>query len=347
MKAVVDDKIPFIEAPLRELMDEVKFLPGSQIAAEDVRDADVLIVRTRTRCDRALLEGSKVRLVATATIGYDHLDLDYLHSAGIAWANCPGCNATSVAQYVRNSLLLWCRENEVETEKLTVGIVGVGHVGRAVCEALVPLGCHLLLNDPPRQEAEDNLLPNGDHIEWASLKALQERCNVITLHVPLTYAGAHATHHLVDEAFLQGFKQRPLLINAARGGVVDDEAAERALDEGRICQAVIDTWEAEPNIRRSLLEKVFLGTPHIAGYSADGKANATRMTLESVCKWMGKEMSFDIQPPALPAHMQLPNDPWERALALYNPADDSQRLKNCPDSFEKLRGNYPLRREKA
>ena len=274
MKAVADDKIPFLRPALEQLVDEVVYLPGEDIGPADVQDADILLVRTRTRCDRRLLQGSRVRFIATATIGFDHLDPAYLQEAGITWTNCPGCNATSVAQYVRNSLLLWARHTGHPIASFTVGIVGVGHVGRAVHEALKPWGCRVLLNDPPRAAQEG---PAG----FVPLDEVARRCDVICLHTPLTNTGPHPTHHLVDDCFLHALQRRPLLLNAGRGEVVDNAALEQALDEGRIAQAVVDTWEGEPNLRRSLLRKVFIGTPHIAGYSADGKANASRMTLDT------------------------------------------------------------------
>ncbi len=338
MKIIVDDKIPYIKGQVERLTNEVVYLPGAAIAPDDVRDADALIVRTRTHCNRRLLEGSRVRFIATATIGFDHLDTDYLRQAGVLWTNCPGCNATSVAQYVRNSLLLWAQHRGISLESLTIGIVGVGHVGTAVCRALQPLGCRLLLNDPPRAEREGAA-------GFSSLQELQQQCDVITIHTPLVRDGKHPTMHLVDDAFLHALPRCPLVINSGRGEVVDNEALERALDEGRIAQAIIDTWENEPALRRSLLQKVFIGTPHIAGYSADGKANATRMSLEALARWMGRDTDFDVQPPALPADFVLPADPWQRALALYNPMGDSQRLKANPESFERQRGDYPLRRE--
>ncbi len=338
MKIIVDDKIPYINGQVECLADDVVYLPGAAITADDVRDADALLVRTRTHCNRQLLEGSRVRFIATATIGFDHLDTDYLRQAGILWTNCPGCNATSVAQYVRNSLLLWAQHRDISPESLTVGIIGVGHVGTAVHQALLPLGCRLLLNDPPRAEREGT---EG----FSTLQELQQQCDVITIHTPLIRDGKYPTMHLVDDAFLHDLPRCPLLINSGRGEVVDNEALEFALDEGRIAQAIVDTWEGEPALRQSLLQKVFIGTPHIAGYSADGKANATRMSLEALARWMGKETAFDVQPPALPADFVLPEDPWQRALALYNPMNDSRRLKANPEGFEKQRGDYPLRRE--
>ncbi len=338
MKAVVDNYIPYIREPIESLMDEVVYLQGSAISTADVRDADVLIVRTRTICDRRLLAGSKVKLVITATDGFDHLDVNYLREVGINWTNCPGCNSTSVAQYVRNSLILWQRDSGRSLSELTVGVIGVGHVGKAVCDALIPFGCRLLLNDPPRAEVE------GDE-SFSSLAELQRECDIITIHTPLVKDGAHPTFHLLDEELFRSFARKPLIINTSRGEVVNNLALLNAINEGFVSQAIVDTWENEPHPLPELLEKVYIGTPHIAGYSADGKANATRMTLQSLCRWLGKEMSFRISPPDLP-NLQFPQQPEEKALALYNPMDDSRRLKAHPELFECLRENYPLRRER-
>lgn len=346
MKIVVDDKIPYIQGPLATLADTVLAKAGQDIRPDDVRDADVLIVRTRTQCDRDLLDGSQVQLVLTATIGYDHLDTQYLNVAGIEWHNCPGCNATSVAQYVRNSLLLLQKERGLSLARCTLGIIGVGHVGTAVFEAIRPLMGSILLNDPPRQERCD-VLPDGAEDGWQSVDTLLERCDIITLHTPLTSSGLHHTLHLADAAFFNRMKPGSVFINASRGEVVDESALEQALDRGRLSAAVIDTWEHEPAINRSLLSKVYIGTPHIAGYSADGKANATRMVLTRLCAFLGRAMSFDIVPPPLPPGAITASDATEQAIQLYDPRKDSALLKAHPDQFEALRGSYPLRREKA
>lgn len=343
MNIVIDRDIPYIKGQAEKLADNVVYLPGAAINAKDVRDADVLIIRTRTRCDRNLLEGSRVRYIATATIGYDHLDTEYLFSSGITWANCPGCNAKSVGQYIRNSLYLWAQHQGVSTETLCVGIVGVGNVGTAVQQALAPLGCQILLNDPPRAAREG---ASG----FSTLEELQQKCNVISIHTPLILQGLHPTFHLFNAKNMANMVHRPLLINTGRGEVVDNVALEKALDQGQLSQAIIDTWENEPNISLTLLEKVFLGTPHIAGYSADGKVNATRMSLQAVSQWMGKNIQFDVQPPSLSQELKekialSKGDPQAMALMLYNPRCDSDRLKNAPDQFEQLRSNYPLRRE--
>ena len=304
LRLVIDDKIPFIrEAAAR--LGECKFLPGAAISADDVRDADVLITRTRTQVNRALLEGSKVQLVVTATIGHDHIDKDYLAQKGIAWHNCPGCNAHSVAQYVRNSLWIaaaqGCFDEKAPTSTpnsssdaqiskhnldssesfssssaqrcanlsgLTVGLVGVGHVGGAVAEILEAEGCRVLRCAPPKGEPH-------------TLSDLAREADVISLHTPLTRDGGNATYHLADRAFFESLCRCRVFINAARGECADTAAVEWALSTGKIRAAVIDTWENEPHPAPSLLRSALIATPHVAGYSADGKANGTRMSLEA------------------------------------------------------------------
>ncbi len=348
MKIVADDKIPYLRGQA-ERLGETVYLPGASIRPADVRDADALIVRTRTRCDRALLAGSRVRFIATATIGYDHLDTDYLAEAGIGWTNAPGCNAASVAQYVRNALLLLHAEGTVRLDGgCTVGIVGAGHVGQAVARALRPYGCRLLLCDPPRSEREGGA-------EFVPQETIEREADIITFHTPLTHHGPHATFHLADAEFFRRVARRPALVNAARGEVVCTEALRTALRLGQVRTAVIDTWENEPCIDRALLAAVRLGTPHIAGYSADGKANGTRMALAAVARHFGLPENFDgIRPPALPeGFLYFENgnpaagsrDYLGSPLRLYDPERDSQALKSSPGDFELLRGNYPLRRE--
>ncbi|MBR2359802.1 MAG: 4-phosphoerythronate dehydrogenase PdxB [Bacteroidaceae bacterium] len=333
MKVIIDDKIPYIREAIAKVADQVMYLPGSAITAEDVRDADALIVRTRTRCNRALLEGSRVQFIATATIGFDHLDTEYLRQAGIRWTNCPGCNAGSVAQYLRSSLLLLSQEKGLPLSHSTLGVVGVGHVGTLVAEVGKELGMRVLLCDPPRAErGEQGFLP---------LEELMREADVITFHTPLVRDGHYPTLHMADDTFFHALARKPIIINTSRGQVVDGQALLRALDEGRVREAIIDVWENEPDIDLRLLERVYLGTPHVAGYSADGKANATRMVLEALCNHFGLQgHSFAITPPPASADAD-PCNP----LSLYNPWRDSQALKENPSDFEFLRGNYPLRRE--
>ena len=339
MKIVVDDKIPYIRETICQLADEVVFLSGASITAADVKEADVLVVRTRTHCNQQLLEGSKVQLVVTATIGYDHIDTHWLDKAGIRWTNCPGCNSGSVAQYVECSLLLLEQQKKLPLSQSTIGIVGCGHVGSKVKAVAERLGMHVLVCDPPLQKANSQKLTANSYV---SLDEIERRCDVITFHVPLTREGQYATWHLADDAFFQRLSRVPYIINTSRGEVVDNKALLKALEEGRVRDAVIDVWENEPHPDAALLEKVFIGTPHIAGYSADGKVNADNMVVDAICQQFGLPHPEPIVPPTLPSDIHLTGSP----LDLYNPMDDSRKLKAEPSFFEQLRNNYPLRREK-
>lgn len=330
MKIIIDDKIPYMQAALHGIEAEVVYKRGSDIGPDDVKDADALLVRTRTRCDEQLLAGSKVQFIATATIGYDHFDIDYLEQAGIAWTNCPGCNASSVAQYVRSVLLLLSADYSLELSNSTIGIVGCGNVGTLVRQVASELGLRVLVCDP--------LVGSPDFV---SLSDIESQADVITFHVPLTHSCEHATWHMADEAFFGRLHRCPFIINSSRGGVVDDQALYNALINGTIRQAVIDTWEHEPKIDLSLLNKVYIGTPHIAGYSADGKANATNMSVRALCRHFSIKAPAPVEPPSLPSTFVYTGNPLE----LYNPLEDSARLKTNPSEFEQLRGNYPLRRE--
>ena len=341
MKIVVDDKIPYIRETICQLADEVVFLSGAAITADDVRDADVLVVRTRTRCNRQLLEGSKVQLVVTATIGYDHIDTQWLESAGIRWTNCPGCNSGSVAQYLECSLLLLEQQKGLSLRQSTIGIVGCGHVGSKVKAVAERLGMRVLVCDPPLESKESNT-QHPSPITFTSMEVIEREADVITFHVPLTKEGDYPTWHLADDDFFHRLSRVPYIINTSRGEVVDNKALLHALEEGRVRDAVIDVWENEPRPDASLLEKVFIGTPHIAGYSADGKVNADNMVIDAICQQFGLPHPEQIVAPTLPADFRYTGSP----LDLYNPVNDSQKLKAECSLFEQLRNNYPLRREK-
>ncbi len=340
MKIVADDKIPYIHSTLEEIADEVVYLKGAAIKNSDVRDADALIVRTRTHCGRELLEGSSVSFIATATIGFDHIDTQYLKDAGIKWMNCPGCNAGSVAQYLRSTLILLCRHRGLSPQKSTVGVVGCGHVGTKVVSEARAMGFRVLVCDPPLKDAH---CPKENFV---SMEQIESESNVITFHVPLTYGGEYPTFHLADKAFFRRLKRHPIIINTSRGGVVDNPALLNALESQDVRVAVIDTWEDEPQINLSLLQRTYIGTPHIAGYSADGKTNADNMVINGLCQHFGIENKWTIVPPALPKDFIPSTDEEELRLQLYNPLTDSEQLKCHPEAFEDLRGNYPLRREK-
>ncbi len=339
MKVIVDNKIPYIKESIERMADEVIFLPGNRFTPEAVKDADALIIRTRTRCNRELLENSKVRFIATATIGYDHIDTDYCREAGITWTNAPGCNASSVAQYLHSALLLLERRHGFRLTDLCIGIVGVGNVGRKVKQTAESLGMRVLLNDPPRQARERNEA-------FTDLETIARECDIITFHTPLDRESEHRTYHLADDAFFRSLCKRPVIINTSRGEVIETQALLRAFEEETISDAVIDVWENEPHIDLTLLYKVFIGTPHIAGYSADGKANATRMSLASLCDYFRLPKDFRIEPPAPACPLLEAATEADALLSIYNPERDSEALKSNPSLFESLRGNYPLRREK-
>ena len=339
IRVVVDEGIPYLQAPLRTLADVVA-LPAGSITADAVRDADALIVRTRTRCDATLLSGSRVRFIATATIGYDHIDTLWCSRHGITWTNAPGCNASSVCQYVRCALQLMQREGYLTLHGSTLGIVGVGHVGSLVKDMAASLGMNTLCCDPPLAAQAAALdgqgmaslhAAAGHPAVFHSLEELATRCDAITFHVPLTTEGPYPTYHLAGERFFAALCRRPLFINTSRGAVMDTAALKRALRAGRIRQAVIDVWEQEPDIDTELLAMARITTPHIAGYSADGKARAAQMALDAFCSFF-----------ALPAVKALAPPP---CATPYDVDADSRRLKASPFTFEQQRNGYPLRRE--
>lgn len=339
MKVIIDNKIPFIQEAIHQIADEVIYAPGKDFTPALVKDADALIIRTRTRCNRALLQGSSVRFIATATIGFDHIDTEYCREAGIAWSNAPGCNSASVAQYLMSSLLLLQLIRGKQLQGLTLGIIGVGNVGTKIIQVAQELGMHVLLNDLPRQDKEGNA-------NFNSLQTLAEECDILTFHVPLYKEGKYKTLHLADDAFFRSLKRCPVIINTSRGEVIETNALLNALENNLISDAIIDVWENEPDINLTLLNKAFLGTPHIAGYSADGKANATRMSLDALCRFFHLKADYRITPPEPENPVITAATPAEAYLQMYDPRRDSEALKAHPELFETLRGDYPLRREK-
>ncbi|MDO4159235.1 MAG: 4-phosphoerythronate dehydrogenase [Prevotellaceae bacterium] len=358
MKIVVDDKIPYIREVLARITDNVVYIKGTDICKDDVRDADALIVRTRTRCDARLLEGTSVKFVATATIGYDHIDTDYMQRAGIKWMNCPGCNSSSVAQYVRSVLLLLERDKGVALDETTIGIVGCGHVGSKVARVAEEYGMRVLVCDPPRMDKGDchsfepsELLSGKEHEGddercFVDMDVIERECDIITFHVPLTRTGVYKTYHIGDEAFFSRLKRCPVIVNTSRGEVIDNHALYDAIIYNKVKDAVIDTWEHEPDIDLALLDKAWIATPHIAGYSADGKVNADNMVIDGLCRHFGIENIYHIEAPELPEDFAYYSDADNGYLRFYNPLRDSESLKNSPEDFEYFRGNYPLRREK-
>lgn len=324
-RIIIDDNIPFIEGRLEGAADTV-YTDQWGFTPELVRDADALIIRTRTRCDESLLEGSKVKTIATATIGTDQIDLDYCRRKGIRVYNAPGCNAPGVAQYVWSALL----RSGFDPARHTLGIVGYGNVGSIVGNWGKKLGARILVNDPPKGM--------GGKEELAQL--LRES-DAVTLHTPLTRTGEHATYHLIGEQEIGLLRPGTLLVNAARGPVVEQEALKRRMARGDL-RLVIDTWEFEPETDAELLEKAEYATFHIAGYSREGKSRATRMALEGIMEGLGIEADLTGLEGAYLPHERLTA---QQIMDSYDPGIDTAALRAAPGEFDRLRREYDYRRE--
>jgi len=356
MKIVCDSNMPFAAEAFATL-GEVVAKDGRLITADDVRDADLLFTRSTTRIDAALLAGSKVRFYGSAVIGTDHIDIPWLASAGIRWTAAPGCNAESVGTYVACALLRLGELDDTTWAGKTLGIVGVGNVGCRVMAKGLALGMRILACDPPRRRDPADAAAQG----FVDLDQLLEEADVLTLHTPLTRTGPDATHHLIDAAAFARLKPGAVVINAARGPVLDTDALLAAMAAGRVRRAVIDCWEGEPAYRVDLMARAILTTPHIAGHAYEGKVNGTRQVYEAACAFLGTPAvyRFDLPPPPVP-HLEIDaagrSDEAvlrELALAVYDIQADSDRLRaSCTDdaaarakAFDLQRGRYPMRRQ--
>jgi erythronate-4-phosphate dehydrogenase len=347
IRIVADDKIPFLKGQ-PEKWSEVTYLPGQEITRKALMDADALLIRTRTKCDGELLDRTPVKFIATATIGFDHIDTAYCDLNNIFWTNAPGCNSSSVQQYIAATLLRIAASEKIRLKGMTLGIVGLGNVGSKVEKLATLFGMRILLNDPPRARAE------GEE-RYVNLETLLRESDIVTVHVPLKLMGEDATWHLFDKDLLKIMKEGSWFINTSRGEVVNTDALKQALGSRRSLSAVIDVWENEPFIDLDLLKMAFLATPHIAGYSTDGKANGTSMVVNSLCKYFGlpvKDWYPDNVPPPQQPVLTIKCKGKERETVIreaveysYNIADDDNKLRSDPGNFEKIRGNYHLRRE--
>jgi len=354
MKIIADANIPYV-AECFSFIGEVEVIGGRQITPDVVADADVLLVRSITPVGAELLSGSAVRFVATATIGFDHIDVDFLQRNHIGFASAPGSNANSAAEYVIAGLLEIGRRYDLDLEDRSIGIIGVGNVGSRVAKKCEALSMRAFLNDPPLQRK------SGDP-KYLPLPELFD-CDFITLHTPLTYEGVDKTYHLADENFFKSLKERCVFVNAARGGVVDSGALKAAIGSGRLRAVVLDVWENEPNIDTRLLEMVDIGTPHIAGYSLDGKVAGMIMIYQSACEYFAIEPTFDVghflpEPTARELRIDSNRSNEQEALLsavrkIYRIDRDDARLRRISDRpaeqrgdfFDGLRRSYPVRRE--
>ncbi len=353
MRIVADENIPLLDEFFAGF-GEIRRLPGRGIDAAAVADADLLLVRSVTQVDRTLLDGSPVKFVGTCTIGTDHLDLDYFQQAGITWASAPGCNARGVVDYVLGSLLVLSEQQGVDLATCTYGVVGAGQVGSRLLKVLRDLGWRVLVCDPPRQAAE-----GGDFV---SLQQVLNECDVISLHTPLERLGVHATHHLFDSARLAALKPGSWLINASRGAVVDNQALRELLAQRSDLQVVLDVWEGEPQADVELAALCRIATPHIAGYSLDGKLRGTAQIYQALCQHLGVAPSVELQqlmPAAWLSELTIDSsaDPaWALAnicRAVYDPRRDDADFRRSLQgdaatrraAFDGLRKHYPMRRE--
>ncbi len=353
MRIVADENIPLLDAFFAHF-GEIRRLPGRSIDRAAIADADILLVRSVTPVTRELLEGSAVRFVGTCTIGTDHLDLAYFLEAGIRWSSAPGCNARGVVDYVLGSLLTLAEIEGVDLAQRTYGVVGAGQVGGRLVKVLKALGWNVLVCDPPRQAAE-----SGDFV---SLDEIMQRCDVISLHTPLTRDGDQPTWHVFDKQRLEQLRQGAWLINASRGAVVDNAALHDVLMAREDLQAVLDVWEGEPEVNVALADLCVIATPHIAGYSLDGRQRGTAQIYQALCMFLDQPAPIrleDLLPRPWLAQVSLDEqtDPvWALNMlcrGVYDPRRDdadfrrslvgdtaSQRL-----AFDALRKHYPPRRE--
>ena len=347
MKIVADENVPFLKGVLEPYADVV-YLPGKKISPGIVKNADALIIRTRTICDKELLEGSSVKFIASATIGFDHIDDKYCKKQGISWTNAPGCNSSSVQQYIAAVLVHVFRKHKLGATDLTLGIIGVGNVGSKVANLGNILGMRVLLNDPPRERREGSAI-------FTELYDLIHQADIVTLHVPLTFSDPDKTYHMVNNQFLNCLKHDCILINTSRGSVVNEPALKQTLKQGRLKGAILDVWENEPDIDRELLQMVDIGTPHIAGYSQDGKANGTSMSVKALAhyfnlplgNWYPDLLPVPVQPEIyLDENAETPETIWYKLIHHTYPIErDDLALRKESQYFENLRRNYPVRRE--
>jgi len=354
MKIIADTNIPFVKECFSSL-GRIKLVASREITPMAVRDADTLLVRTITKADEKLLAGSKVKFVGTATIGFEHIDIDYLKRKGIGFASAPGSNANSVAEYVIAALLEIAAKYDIELEGKTIGIIGVGNVGSLVQAKCRALGMGPVLNDPPLERQTHDK-------KYRPLEELYD-CDFVTLHTPLTYDGQDKTFHFADDKFFQSVKDGVIFINTSRGGVVDGSSLKKAIKTEKLKATVLDVWENEPDIDTELLEMADICTAHIAGYSLDGRVAGVIMIYHAWCKHFGLQPQYNIEdflPEAQRPELKLAvGDLSQQQIlrqavtAVYDITADDKRLRqvlNMPlgkrcATFDKLRNGYPIRRE--
>lgn len=346
IKIVIDSAIPFIRGVFENVA-SVEYHVGDKITSDIVKDADVLIVRTRTKCNRELLHGSKVSLICTATIGFDHIDKHYCELNGITWYSMAGCNSNSVAQYFLAALAYLNLQKCLNFSQLTVGVVGMGNVGSKIVRYCRVIGINVLINDPLIVENQIDKLVTFDE--------LISKSDIITFHVPLQKDGIYPTYHMINNQSFSKVKEGVVLINTSRGEIVNEEDLVQLINNKVIGDIILDVWENEPQINLQLLEKAMISTSHIAGYSADGKRNGTLGSVLKVSQYFGfKDLDKKVSQPLLPVNpiieVNCEGKSFEVVfseviLRTYSIDSDSNQLKSNPTNFEHFRNQYPNRRE--
>jgi erythronate-4-phosphate dehydrogenase len=347
MKIIIDDKIPFIQG-FMEPFAEVIYKKGSTICRKDIIDADALIIRTRTICDKNLLEGTKIKFIASATIGSDHIDSAWCKANGIKWTNAPGCNSGSVMQYIASALMFLTNKYTLELSRLTLGVIGIGNIGSKVVKMGELSGMKVLQNDPPREMKEGKR-------SFCDLRQVLAQSDIISMHVPLTFTGDHLTYHMAGEDFFSQMKKNSFFINTSRGQICNENALKKAIKNSSLAGCVLDVWETEPNPDPVLLKSIDITTPHIAGYSLDGKYNATVTSLNNLCDYFKiniKLPSSEVLPIPVDSviniskfHSNAQKALIDVILRTYPISNDSDHLRKNPAKFEEMRGNYWPRRE--
>ncbi|MBD2806222.1 4-phosphoerythronate dehydrogenase PdxB [Xenorhabdus sp. ZM] len=352
MKILVDENMPYAEELFQQL-GEVQAIPGRPVPEGVLAHADAFMVRSVTKVNEPLLQGSSVKFVGTATAGMDHVDQKWLAQAGIGFSAAPGCNAIAVVEYVLSALMLLAEQDQFQLKDKTVGIIGVGNVGGRLAERLSALGVKTLLCDPPRAD-------RSDEGEFWPLEKLVKEADILTFHTPLNQSGPYRTYHLADAGLLSALPDNRILINASRGEVVDNQALlsilQNGKESGKKLRVVLDVWEPEPNLSLPLLDLVDIGTPHIAGYTLEGKARGTTQVFEAYCEFLGQPRKTALSE-LLPTpdfsqivlHGEVTQSILKRLMHLvYDVRRDDAPLRQVAGqegAFDRLRKEYPERRE--
>ena len=356
-----DENIPYVKEAFKSL-GNITTLKGRNISATDLTQTDILLVRSVTQVNKALLDNMPVKFVASATAGFNHIDLDYLNAHGIGFARAPGSNAISAAEYVLTGICKWSlsqNQSLADLQKLKVGIIGCGNVGSRVKQLCNSMGITCVINDPPLQQLQQQQDDRAQtDITFSSIEEALG-CDIVTLHTPLSHDGEHPTFRLINQQRIDQLKPGTLFINAARGEVVEEPALLKRMQDKNDLSLILDVWENEPNISLEMLKHTLIGTPHIAGYSIDGKIRGTEMIYQAVCEFLDKTPQWNANNIAFPEHPRFDlavskhKDPRKAVLEAYDIMADDTRLKKMLSDksltdgtyFDYLRKNYPVRRE--